>query len=53
LEPSLLLLDEPLANIDQQSKESIRKDLFDIIKDIGRSALYVTHDRNEAMTAGR
>ena len=49
LEPSLLLLDEPLANIDQQSKESIRTDLFDVLKSIGRSAIYVTHDRSEAM----
>ncbi len=50
LEPSLLLLDEPLANIDQQSKESIRSDLFEVLKSIGRSAVYVTHDRMEAMT---
>jgi tungstate transport system ATP-binding protein len=49
LEPSLLLLDEPLANIDQQSKEAIRRDLFEILKDLGRSAVYVTHDRLEAM----
>jgi molybdopterin-binding protein len=49
LEPKLLLLDEPLANIDQQSREELRNDLFDILKAEGRSTIYVTHDRNEAM----
>lgn len=49
LEPKLLLLDEPLANIDQLSREELRKDLFGVLKDMGRSILYVTHDRNEAM----
>ncbi|MBM3705801.1 MAG: ABC transporter ATP-binding protein [Actinobacteria bacterium] len=49
LEPRLLLLDEPLANIDQLSREDLRSDLFGILKDTERSAIYVTHDRNEAM----
>ncbi len=49
LEPEVLLLDEPLANIDQLSKEEIRSDLFEILKQIGRCTIYVTHDRNEAM----
>jgi tungstate transport system ATP-binding protein len=49
LEPKLLLLDEPLANIDQISREELRNDLFDILRATGRSTIYVTHDRNEAM----
>ena len=49
LEPKLLLLDEPLANIDQLSREELRYDLFSILKDTKSSAIYVTHDRNEAM----
>ena len=49
LDPKLLLLDEPLANIDQQSRESLRIDLFEVLKKYGKSIIYVTHDRNEAM----
>ena len=49
LDPQLLLLDEPLANIDQQSRESLRSDLFEVLKKYGKSIIYVTHDRNEAM----
>ncbi len=49
LDPKLLLLDEPLANIDQQSRESLRLDLFEVLKSFGKSVIYVTHDRNEAM----
>jgi tungstate transport system ATP-binding protein len=43
------LLDEPLANIDQLSREELRNDLFDILRATGRSTIYVTHDRNEAL----
>ncbi|HEY4696228.1 MAG TPA: ABC transporter ATP-binding protein [Candidatus Hydromicrobium sp.] len=49
LDPELLLLDEPLANIDQSSRESLRLDLFEVLKSYGKSVVYVTHDRNEAM----
>ena len=49
LEPKLLLLDEPLANIDPVLREELRSDIFVILKSIGRSTIYVTHDRNEAM----
>src|SRR4030065_1945481 len=49
LEPKLLLLDEPLANIDPVLREELRSDIFVILKSIGRATIYVTHDRNEAM----
>ena len=44
LDPQLLLLDEPLANIDQPSREYLREDLFRILKNSGRSIIYVTHE---------
>ena len=49
LDPQLLLMDEPLANIDQQSREDLREDLFEILKNSGKSIIYVTHERNEAL----
>lgn len=49
LEPKLLLLDEPLANIDQSSRDKLRMELFELIKNKNISCIYVTHDRNEAM----
>jgi len=48
LDPELLLLDEPLSNIDEGSCEKIREGLFEILKDTGKTVLYVTHDRSEA-----
>ena len=49
LNSGLLLLDEPLSNIDQQSREDLREDLFEVIKNSGKSIIYITHDRDEAM----
>lgn len=49
LNSQLLILDEPLANIDQLSRESLRESLFEVIKTFGKSVIYVTHDRTEAM----
>lgn len=49
LHPKILLLDEPLANIDQATKEEFREIFFNILKEQGITTLYITHDRNEAM----
>ena len=49
LDYKLLLLDEPLANIDQYSRESLMSDLFTVLKSIGKSIIYITHNRDEAM----
>lgn len=50
--PSLLLLDEPLSNLDAELRLRLRDDLRRIIKDAGLTALYVTHDQSEAVALG-
>ena len=49
LNPKILLFDEPLANIDQETREEFRGDFFEILKQKGTTTFYITHDRNEAM----
>jgi ABC-type Fe3+/spermidine/putrescine transport system ATPase subunit len=46
--PRLLLLDEPLGSLDAALRERLMLELRDIIKAVGLSAIYVTHDREEA-----
>jgi thiamine transport system ATP-binding protein len=46
--PRLLMLDEPLASLDAGLRESLVQDLRGIIKKIGLTAIYVTHDQQEA-----
>ena len=48
-EPNLLLLDEPLSNLDAKLRESMRFEIKDITKSLGISVVYVTHDQTEAM----
>jgi iron(III) transport system ATP-binding protein len=50
--PRLLLLDEPLSNLDAQLRLRLRDDLRRIIKNAGLTALYVTHDQTEAVVLG-
>jgi len=48
-EPSVLLLDEPLSNLDALLRLYIRAELKRLQKDLGITAIYVTHDQMEAM----
>ena len=48
--PKLLLLDEPLSNLDAKLRESMRFEIKEIQKKTGISVVYVTHDQSEAMT---
>jgi len=48
-EPALLLLDEPLANLDAPNREALRADMRRLQRRTGVTALYVTHDQNEAL----
>jgi iron(III) transport system ATP-binding protein len=45
----LLLLDEPLSNLDARLREQMRVELRDLQKRLGTTALYVTHDQEEAL----
>jgi ABC-type Fe3+/spermidine/putrescine transport system ATPase subunit len=50
VEPGVLLLDEPLSNLDASLRHSTRYELRQLQKRLGLTALYVTHDQEEAMT---
>lgn len=47
--PALVLLDEPLSNLDVQVRAHLRQELRQILKTAGTSALFVTHDQEEAL----
>jgi len=48
VEPPLLLLDEPLSNLDAALREQTRRELRDLVKALGITAVFVTHDQEEA-----
>jgi iron(III) transport system ATP-binding protein len=48
-EPSLLLLDEPLSNLDAKLRESMRFEIKELQKKLNITVIYVTHDQAEAM----
>ena len=50
MNPEVLLLDEPLSNLDAKLRETVRVELRDIQKKMGLSTIYVTHDQSEALS---
>jgi iron(III) transport system ATP-binding protein len=48
--PRLLLLDEPLSNLDARLRQQMRSEIRRICKEAGLTAIYVTHDQQEALT---
>ncbi len=48
-EPPLMLLDEPLSNLDAKLRESLRFELKRLQRDLGITSIYVTHDQIEAL----
>ncbi len=49
-EPEVLLLDEPLSNLDAKLREETRAEIRDLVKRVGITTIYVTHDQLEALT---
>ena len=49
MEPELLLLDEPLSNLDAKLRERMRFELKRIQRELGLTTIYVTHDQAEAL----
>ena len=49
IEPEVLLLDEPLSNLDAKIRERLRSEIRRIQRELGITAIYVTHDQEEAM----
>ena len=49
MEPQLLLLDEPLSNLDAKLRESMRFELKRLQRELGLTTIYVTHDQSEAL----
>lgn len=48
-EPEVLLLDEPLSNLDAKLRDSMRQEIRELQQKLGITALYVTHDQSEAL----
>ncbi|WP_377296031.1 ABC transporter ATP-binding protein [Rhizobium sp. SGZ-381] len=49
LEPQVLLLDEPLSNLDARLRRRVRTEIRDLQQRLGFTAVYVTHDQDEAL----
>ncbi len=49
LEPQVLLLDEPLSNLDARLRRKVRTDIRELQQRLGFTAVYVTHDQEEAL----
>ncbi len=50
LKPQVLLMDEPFASLDSQTREEMRNLLTDLWKELEQTILFVTHDVDEAIT---
>ncbi|MCI6054675.1 ABC transporter ATP-binding protein, partial [Dysosmobacter sp.] len=51
-EPKILLMDEPLSNLDAKLRNQMRAEIIKLRQKIDPTFLYVTHDQTEAMTLG-
>jgi iron(III) transport system ATP-binding protein len=53
MEPAVLLLDEPLSNLDANLREELRGEIKDMHERLGTTVVYVTHDQDEAMALSK
>ena len=51
-QPEILLLDEPFSNLDPKLREQVRRDVLGILKASHATAIFVTHDQEEALFVG-
>ncbi len=51
-EPKILLMDEPLSNLDARLRLQIREEIRALVKKVGITTLFVTHDQEEALSIG-
>jgi multiple sugar transport system ATP-binding protein len=52
MEPAVLLMDEPLSNLDALLRQQMRAELKALLKGVGSTTVYVTHDQVEALSMG-
>ena len=50
MQPDVLLFDEPLSNLDEKLRVSMRQEIRNIQKQADITSIYVTHDQEEAMS---
>ncbi len=50
IKPSVLLLDEPLSNLDARLRQVMREDIRALVKSVGITTIFVTHDQEESLT---
>lgn len=51
-QPKILLMDEPLSNLDARLRLKIREEIRTLVKKVGITTLFVTHDQEEALSIG-
>lgn len=51
-QPKILLMDEPLSNLDARLRLKIREEIRALVKNVGITTLFVTHDQEEALSIG-
>ena len=51
-QPKILLMDEPLSNLDARLRLKIREEIRSLVKEVGITTLFVTHDQEEALSIG-